>query len=160
MDDDEQLPEFDLGMGSERDTEESWSDVEVEDVVEEVVAEDGEVADVRPVGYDTEFWGPFINDEYGGSDAVEVMCSLRDVGDERLNKMKEVLCSSNDAFDHTVIVNGESSGIAWEGYKQEMSDGVDGNAWLKKDGQRSVEGGDSRGDSMSMCGVVGFWWTT
>ena len=44
-----------------------------------------------PRGYDTEFWEPLLDGELGGSNAVEVMCS------------------TNDAFDHVVLLN--SSGV-------------------------------------------------
>lgn len=39
------------------------------------------------------------------------MCSLKDgVDDNNWMRMKEVLCTSDDAFDHRIIMNDESSG--------------------------------------------------
>lgn len=49
---------------------------------------DSSDAFVRPKGYDEEFWEPLINEEYVGSNAIEIMCN------------------NNDAFDHMVLING------------------------------------------------------
>ncbi|CAA7044695.1 unnamed protein product [Microthlaspi erraticum] len=62
--------------------------------------------DVRPVSFDTEFWVPFVQDVYGGSNAVDVMCPPSDGFNGKaaaMGKHKEYLCTSNDAFDHTIV---------------------------------------------------------
>lgn len=51
-----------------------------------------------------EFWESFLNDDLGGSDAVEVMCSKDEVVEERFIGRREVFCSTNDVFDHMVTV--------------------------------------------------------
>ncbi|VVB01218.1 unnamed protein product [Arabis nemorensis] len=65
--------------------------------------------DTRPRGYDTDFWRKFIDNEYGGSNVVEIMCPKEGMDTNKWMKRKEVLCSSNNAFDHMVVLNGESS---------------------------------------------------
>ncbi|KAG7636029.1 hypothetical protein ISN45_At02g005580 [Arabidopsis thaliana x Arabidopsis arenosa] len=53
------------------------AEVEVLEAIEEEV-EDGEnVDEVAPTGFDTEFWGHFLDDELAGSNAPEIMCSPR-----------------------------------------------------------------------------------
>lgn len=61
--------------------------------------------DVRPRGYDTYFWSPHMDDDFGGSNAVEIMCS------------------TNDVFDHQVIVNSKGE----DGKKSECENYV----WMR-----------------------------
>jgi len=73
---DEQLP----SSGSERKSRTSANSDEYEDLFggSEKDGEDGEnVDEVTPTGYDTEFWGHFLDDELDGSNAPEIMCSPR-----------------------------------------------------------------------------------
>ncbi|CAA7037322.1 unnamed protein product [Microthlaspi erraticum] len=63
--------------------------------------------DVRPLGIDEEFWEPLVDEVHGGSDAADFMCP--DV-DPPVNAGPTVYtCSTNDAFDHTVIAGGDGS---------------------------------------------------
>lgn len=62
-------------------------DVETDDEADDEWVESVDDVYVRPRGYDKEFWEELINDDYGGSNAVELMCT------------------ANDAFDHRVITN-------------------------------------------------------
>jgi len=66
--------------GSERKSRTSASSDEYEDLFgnSEEEVEDGEnVDEVAPTGYDTEFWGHFLDDELAGSNAPEIMFSPR-----------------------------------------------------------------------------------
>ncbi|KAL0800314.1 hypothetical protein Bca101_055489 [Brassica carinata] len=63
-----------------------------------------DIADeVRPRGYDQDFWAPLINNHLGGSDAAELMAGIY------VPKTKPITieCTTGDAFDHTVLVSGE-----------------------------------------------------
>ncbi|CAA7035627.1 unnamed protein product [Microthlaspi erraticum] len=74
--------------------------------------------DVRPVGYDKEFWEPLISDPFGGSDAVDIMCPPSDGFDGKaaaLGKRRMILCSNNDAFDHYVLSGDVLPDIKTEG---------------------------------------------
>ncbi|CAA7044422.1 unnamed protein product [Microthlaspi erraticum] len=66
--------------------------------------------DVRPLGIDEEFWEPLVDDVYGGSDAADYMCSTDD--DPNRDGPRVYRCSTNDAFDHTVIQGGD--GVGWK----------------------------------------------
>lgn len=59
--------------------------------------------DVRPRGYDKEFWAPLIRDDCGGSDAVDKIFN----GDDNLPRTYS--CTTNNAFDHTIVSGGPSS---------------------------------------------------
>ncbi|CAA7041451.1 unnamed protein product [Microthlaspi erraticum] len=77
-----------------------------------------ETCDVRPVGYDKEFWMPMINDPFGGSDAVDIMCPPSEGFDGKAaaaGKRRQVLCSTNDAFDHYIVTGGSSPDVKAEG---------------------------------------------
>ena len=66
--------------GSERKSRTSASSDEQEDLFSdsEEEVEDGEnVDEVAPTGFDTEFWGHFLDDELAGSNAPEIMCIPR-----------------------------------------------------------------------------------
>lgn len=52
-------------MGTSEETEDGIADEDTKDR-EEIVA---------PRGYDKEFWGNFLDNDYGGSNVVEVMCT-------------------------------------------------------------------------------------
>ena len=73
---DEQLHSSD----SEKKSRTSASSDEYEDFFgdsEEEVKDGENVDEVAPTGFDTEFWGHFLDDELAGSDASEIMCSPR-----------------------------------------------------------------------------------
>ncbi|CAA7051950.1 unnamed protein product [Microthlaspi erraticum] len=66
--------------------------------------------DVRPLGIDEEFWEPLVDEVYGGSDAPDFMCPDED---PPINAGPSLYtCSTNDAFDHTVIAGGD--GGVWK----------------------------------------------
>ncbi|CAA7057501.1 unnamed protein product [Microthlaspi erraticum] len=61
---------------------------------------------VRSVGYDTDFWVPLVQNVYGGSHAVDIMCPTSEGFNGKaaaMGQQKEYLCTNNDAFDHTVV---------------------------------------------------------
>lgn len=97
------------------------SGVETDDEDEYAVVDIGDVY-VRPCGYEKEFWEPLINEDYGGSNAVEIMCS------------------SNDAFDHKVSINGC---VRKKGhYGRRVDDGSEKNCkaeWTKASGSGSMD---------------------
>ena len=73
---DEQLHSSD----SEKKSRTSASSDEYEDFFgdsEEEVKDGENVDEVAPTGFDTEFWGHFLDDELAGSNAPEIMCSVR-----------------------------------------------------------------------------------
>ncbi|KAF2607898.1 hypothetical protein F2Q68_00044162 [Brassica cretica] len=69
--------------------------------------------DVRPRGYDYEFWEPLIVGDLGCSNSVEVVFNDKEAGG--LVKMEEARrpysCYTNNAFDHMVDPGGSSE---WE----------------------------------------------
>ncbi|CAH2051600.1 unnamed protein product [Thlaspi arvense] len=78
----------------------------VEQAEEEFLKTGQYVSEVRPVGYDSEFWDPLIHDPLGGSDAAEITCPASEGFDAKaaaMGKRKEYMCFTNDAFDHSVI---------------------------------------------------------
>ncbi|KAF3528305.1 hypothetical protein DY000_02041811 [Brassica cretica] len=87
--------------------------------------------DVRPRGYDYEFWEPLIAGDLGGSNAVEVV--LNDKEAEGLVKMEEARrpysCYTNNAFDHMVDPGGSSE---WERADNKDEEPMDDFAWMGK----------------------------
>ncbi|CAH2064898.1 unnamed protein product, partial [Thlaspi arvense] len=78
-------------------------DVEIIDNVQQ--AEEEFFKHARPVGYDSEFWDPLINDPLGGSDAADIMCPASEGFDAKAASMgmrREYMCFSNDVFDRSV----------------------------------------------------------
>ncbi|CAA7056648.1 unnamed protein product [Microthlaspi erraticum] len=72
--------------------------------------QDWESFDVRPLGIDEEFWEPLVDEVYGGSDAPDFMC---DQDGPPIDVPPTVYrCSTNNAFDHTVVAGGD--GGVWK----------------------------------------------
>ncbi|KAG7552214.1 MULE transposase domain [Arabidopsis thaliana x Arabidopsis arenosa] len=70
-----------ISSGCEGKSRSSGSSGDFEDILEdseeEIELGESEV-EVSPTGYDTEFWGHFLDDELAGSNAPEIMCSPRE----------------------------------------------------------------------------------
>ncbi|KAG5398615.1 hypothetical protein IGI04_020429 [Brassica rapa subsp. trilocularis] len=66
------------------------------------LADEVDDRDVRPRGYDKEFWAPFIREDNGGSDVVDKVFNAEDT------TRRTYSCTTNNAFDHTVVAGGSS----------------------------------------------------
>ena len=66
------------------------------------LADEVDDIDVRPRGYDKEFWAPFIREDNGGSDVVDKVFNAEDT------TRRTYRCTTNNAFDHTVVAGGSS----------------------------------------------------
>ena len=67
------------------------------------LADEVDDKDVRPRGYDKEFWAPFIIEDNSGSDVVGKVFNAEDTN------RRTYSCTTNNAFDHTVIAGSPSS---------------------------------------------------
>ncbi|KAH0856808.1 hypothetical protein HID58_085069 [Brassica napus] len=79
---------------------------------EETVVEEVDELDVRPRGYDEDFWSPLLKTDYKGSNAVNVIYNEEEIvaGLTKSSGPRRYTCTTNDAFDHVVEVGGSSSG--------------------------------------------------
>ena len=68
--------------------------------------------DIRPRGYDKEFWSPLLKGDFGGSNAVDVVYNADEIvaGLTKKDGPRTYMCKTNNAFDHMVEVGGTSSG--------------------------------------------------
>lgn len=68
--------------------------------------------DVRPKGYDKEFWTPLLANDYGGSNAVNVVFNEDEIVDAVVKKKgpRRYFCDTNSVFDDWVEEGGSSSG--------------------------------------------------
>ena len=84
------------------------ADTETEGTLEEDVEE----IEVRPRGYDREFWEPLLGGDYGGSDAVNVVFNEDEIveGLKKKTGPRSYFCDTGSAFDHYVEVGGEGGG--------------------------------------------------
>ncbi|KAL0705357.1 hypothetical protein Bca4012_071782 [Brassica carinata] len=73
------------------------------------LADEVDDRDVRPRGYDKEFWAPFIREDNSGSDVVGKVLNAED------SNPRTYRCTTNNAFDHTVVTGGPSSSNASSG---------------------------------------------
>lgn len=80
---------------------------------EETVVEEVDELDVRPRGYDEDFWSPLLKTDYKGSNAVNVIYNEEEIvaGLTKSSGPRRYTCTTNDAFDHVVEVGGSSSGV-------------------------------------------------
>lgn len=99
--------EASLGVGRDEthDTESVWSEENVESDTDGGVEEDINGIEIRPQGYDTEFWMPLLRDDFASSNAAEVIIGADVYGGKIDASVREVRCSLNDVFDHPVLVN-------------------------------------------------------
>lgn len=67
--------------------------------------------DVRPRGYDKEFWSPLLGGDYGGSNAVNAVYNEDEILADLIKKTGRYSynCTTNNAFDHVVEVGGPSN---------------------------------------------------
>ncbi|KAH0874178.1 LOW QUALITY PROTEIN: hypothetical protein HID58_071540, partial [Brassica napus] len=70
------------------------------------LADEVDDRDVRPRGYDKEFWAPFIREDNDGSDVVDKVFNAEDT------TRRTYSCTTNNAFDNTVVAGGSSSSNA------------------------------------------------
>ncbi|VVB16756.1 unnamed protein product [Arabis nemorensis] len=78
-------------------------DNEVSDEDEDVESHDGaEDVFVPPRGYDTEFWEELIDNDYGGSNDVEIMCTPTNVEAVTLVRKMSVWAKKNNQFKRTI----------------------------------------------------------
>ncbi|CAN6824009.1 unnamed protein product [Brassica oleracea] len=82
----------------------SDEDVNVERDLDEI--------ELRPRGYDNEFWDPLLAGDYGGSNAVNVVFNEDEIveGLKKKNGPRSYFCDTNSCFDHWVEVGGGSGG--------------------------------------------------
>ncbi|KAF3586394.1 hypothetical protein F2Q69_00027617 [Brassica cretica] len=80
---------------------------------ETVRGEEVNELDVRPRGYDKDFWNPLLSSDYKGSNAVNVIYNEDEIVDglTRNSGPRRYTCTTNDAFDHVVELGGSSSGV-------------------------------------------------
>ncbi|KAG5375032.1 hypothetical protein IGI04_039628, partial [Brassica rapa subsp. trilocularis] len=95
---------------SSKDVGESSYSAETE--TEGTLEEDVEEIEVRPRGYDREFWEPLLGGDYGGSDAVNVVFNEDEIveGLKKKTGPRSYFCDTGSAFDHYVEVGGEGGG--------------------------------------------------
>ncbi|KAF3508824.1 hypothetical protein F2Q69_00008638 [Brassica cretica] len=62
--------------------------------------------DIRPRGYDKEFWSPLLKGDFGGSNAVDVVYNADEIvaGLTKKDGLRTYMCTINNAFDHMVEV--------------------------------------------------------
>ena len=102
--------------------------------------------DVRPRGYDYEFWEPLIAGDLGCSNPVEVVFNDKEA--EGLVKMEEARrpysCYTNNAFDHMVDLGGSSE---WGRADNKDEEPMDDFAWMGKTslGRNETVGQETRG---------------
>ncbi|KAL0847258.1 hypothetical protein Bca101_020504 [Brassica carinata] len=86
-------------------------------VGEEKVMDAVDDRDVRPRGYDKEFWSPLLNGDYCGSNAVNVVYNEDEIVEDLRKKRGPYRynCTTNDAFDHVVEVGATSNGKSENG---------------------------------------------
>lgn len=97
--------------------------------------------DIRPRGYDKEFWSPLIDGEFGGSNAVNVVYNEDEIVDGLTKKdgPRTYMCTTNNAFDHMVEVGGTSS------EKLPKAENLqDSNPWVRNGTADTGVGSDSR----------------
>ncbi|KAL0710612.1 hypothetical protein Bca4012_017590 [Brassica carinata] len=86
--------------------------------------------DVRPRGYDYQFWEPLIAGDLGGSDAVDAVFNKEA---EAVVKEEETRrpysCYGNNAFDHMVDPVGSTEGARTE---SKVEDPMDDFSWMGK----------------------------
>uniref|UniRef100_A0A0D3C7W0 Transposase MuDR plant domain-containing protein n=1 Tax=Brassica oleracea var. oleracea TaxID=109376 RepID=A0A0D3C7W0_BRAOL len=97
--------------------------------------------DVRPRGYDYEFWEPLLAGDLGGSNVVEVVFNDKEA--EGLVKMEEARrpysCYTNNAFDHMVDPEGSSE---WDRADNKDEEPMDDLLWM---GKTNLGGHETRG---------------
>ncbi|WZZ08055.1 hypothetical protein YC2023_093976 [Brassica napus] len=79
---------------------------------EENVERELDEIELRPRGYDKEFWDPLLAGDYGGSNAVNVVFNEDEIveGLKKKNGPRSYFCDTNSCFDHWVEVGGGSVG--------------------------------------------------
>ncbi|KAH0857697.1 hypothetical protein HID58_085958 [Brassica napus] len=80
---------------------------------ETVRGEEVNELDIRPRGYDKDFWNPLLSSDYKGSNAVNVIYNEDEIVDglTRNSGPRRYTCTTNDAFDHIVELGASSSGV-------------------------------------------------
>ncbi|KAH0893488.1 hypothetical protein HID58_055917, partial [Brassica napus] len=80
---------------------------------ETVRGEEVNELDVRPRGYDKDFWNPLLSSDYKGSNAVNVIYNEDEIVDGLTTNSgpRRYTFTTNDAFDHVVELGGSSSGV-------------------------------------------------
>ncbi|KAL0875885.1 hypothetical protein Bca101_025590 [Brassica carinata] len=88
----------------------SGSSLGVEEETNDVVYEVDE-REVRPRGYDKEFWSPLLSGDYAGSNVVNVIYNVDEIVENQAKKTGpyRYTCTTNNAFDHDVEVGGLSN---------------------------------------------------
>ncbi|KAF3516365.1 hypothetical protein DY000_02062795 [Brassica cretica] len=87
-------------------------DVDFVREAEGTLEEDVEEIEVRPRGYDREFWEPLLCGDYGGSNAVNVVFNEDEIveGLKKKTGPRSYFCDTGSAFDHYVEVGGQGGG--------------------------------------------------
>ncbi|KAL0738162.1 hypothetical protein Bca4012_014372 [Brassica carinata] len=88
-----------------------------------VTAEEIDVRDIRPRGYDKEFWTPLLSGDYGGSNAVKAVYNEDEIVDGMLRKSgPRFYCINSNETQQPVHSTGGASG-EFPGGSSEDSDG-------------------------------------
>ncbi|KAH0862102.1 hypothetical protein HID58_079313 [Brassica napus] len=94
---------------------------------EDYVVDEVDDRDVRPRGYDQEFWSPLLHGDFAGSNPVNVIYNEDEIVENLTKKSGpyRYTCTTNDAFDHVVEVGGTSNvKTDYGGDKHPEEDGV------------------------------------
>ena len=95
---------------------------------EGTLEEDLEEIEVRPRGYDEEFWKPLLAGDYGGSNAVDLVFNEDEIveGLKKKSGPRSYFCDTGSYFDHYVEVGGQGGGET----KANVMKPEDYNPWM------------------------------
>jgi len=112
---------------------------------EDYVVDEVDDRDVRPWGYDQEFWSPRLHGDFAGSNHVNVIYNEDEIVENLTKKSGpyRYTCTTNDAFDHVVEVGGTSNvKTDYGGDKHPWMGGSSYNPWMS--GNQNVDRGAQR----------------